>query len=114
MEKIKVTQEHWDNLTKWWNELLAGTFIQGKSALKTQIENENEYPFCQYCCLGVACEINGIKSEAFGNRFQFNFGRNNLWSYPQQDWFVEKFGFKYDTVFEVIEGNETKSTKYTD
>lgn len=42
---------------KWVAELRSGKWKQGKNALKVRKPHEKT----GYCCLGVACEISGIK-----------------------------------------------------
>lgn len=109
-EVILVNQEQMDNLNKWFDDLLSGKFVQGRTALK--VDNNN---ICEYCCLGVACEINQIPNVFYRdvsdsddystNLFSYNFsdtiedGQEKMTSYPDINWFVKKYGFRYDVEF---------------
>lgn len=57
---VELSQVQIDNLRKWTVALRSGEYIQGENFLYTIDDATNEH---SYCCLGVACEINGLDAE---------------------------------------------------
>lgn len=51
---------------KWVKALRSGEFKQGSSALKEDVSPDNDRVDYRYCCLGVACEIQGLKTDNRG------------------------------------------------
>lgn len=51
---------------KWVKALRSGEFKQGRSSLKENMSFENDIVDYRYCCLGVACEIQGLKTDNRG------------------------------------------------
>ena len=72
--------------------LRSGDYLQGKMGFKTQHASD-EKPY--YCCLGVLCEVAGLKSEKklFNSDFEVTFpsGEKNYARIPKQD--LKYFGF---------------------
>jgi len=56
-------QEIGPNQRKWLDALRSGEYKQGRMALRTMDD--------KFCCLGVSCEIAGLKKRAHNGRYLY-------------------------------------------
>lgn len=50
---------NYENVRKWIEALLSGSYLQGQDVLKCEMDDET----MAYCCLGVAAELHGIANS---------------------------------------------------
>lgn len=95
-----MTQEQKDNIKVWLEALRSGAYKQGKNFL---YKDEN------YCCLGVACEINNIEKILENDVYYYDFDGLFSTHLANIEWFTEKFGFDPRHFFkaDVVKANAT-------
>lgn len=65
-------------MKKWVRALRSGKYKQGKNMLK----RVNGAGVAHYCCLGVLCEVTGMKSRTSNERPYHVFGRKSVAMLP--------------------------------
>jgi hypothetical protein len=81
MKQFELTSSQHSNITKWLISLRSGKYKQCEENLR------NESGFC---CLGVACEIQGIEHSGLHG---FMFDAFYMTATPDSNWFKNTYGF---------------------
>lgn len=96
-----------ENLRAWIAALRSGEYNQGSGSL-WQAKGD-----C-YCCLGVACQLQGIPRDDTREAYFPQTGKSPWKGTPDTTWFSEKFGFNISRHFPATNAYQKWSMRATE
>lgn len=111
--KVRLTDEQVANRAEWVAALRSGEYVQTKGKMH-RIKAASDAPI-GYCCMGVACHIQGLVEHVDyepGN-VGYEFPNGQTFSgYPDVEWFAEKYGFTMSDASDFAELNDSKGEDF--